>query len=171
MANGAFTFALALLLLAAASPVAAQCMLCAPGTPQEAPGDQPLTIEVEATLDFSRIGLVAPGASGTAIVDPETGTRELRGGLVEMGGMPLNGTAIVRGQPNRRVIVDLPDNVTMTGSDGETLSLSNLRTTLRNNPRLGPDGRLEFSFGGWLQVAPGADGEYRGRIPITVDYR
>lgn len=172
MANRAFTFALAMLLAAIASPAAARCMLCGPAEATPTVRDErPLVIEVETTLDFSRLGLAAPGAEGIAIIDPETGVRHLDGGLVDMGGVPLHGTVTVRGEPNRHLVVSLPAAVTMVGSDGETLELANLSTNLKNNPKLGPDGRLQFGFGGRLRVSGRADGEYRGRIPITIDYR
>ena len=45
------------------------------------------------------------------------------------------------------------------------------RTDLGAAPRLGIDGRLQFRFGGRLQVTGSADGDYRGRIPVTVEYQ
>ena len=37
-------------------------------------------------------------------------------------------------------------------------------------PRLDGDGRLSFRFGGVLQVSGDLDGEFRGDVPIDVDY-
>ncbi|HEV2747159.1 MAG TPA: DUF4402 domain-containing protein [Allosphingosinicella sp.] len=129
-------------------------------------------MQVETSLDFSRIGLASAGqAGGVAAVDPLTGARTLEGGLIDMGGVPVQGIVTVRGEPGRHVTVDLPARVTMTGPDGETLELANLATTLKNNPKLGPDGSLQFGFGGRLRVSGNADGEYRGSIPIMIDYK
>ena len=44
-------------------------------------------------------------------------------------------------------------------------------TDLSAAPRLSPDGRLQFRFGGRLQIAGDDDGDYRGRIPVTVEYQ
>ena len=50
-------------------------------------------------------------------------------------------------------------------------SITGLVTDLSAAPRLGADGRLQFRFGGRLQIAGLDDGDYRGRIPVTVEYQ
>jgi hypothetical protein len=147
-------------------------MLCGTVTPAAAPALRPLAVQMETSMDFSRVGLrTASPDGGTVILDPQTGLRTLQGALVDMGGVAMQGNVTVRGEPNRHVIVTLPARVTMSGPDGETLELADLATTLKNNPKLGPDGRLQFSLGGRLRVARYADGDYRGSFSITVDYK
>jgi hypothetical protein len=160
------------LVAAEVSPAAAQCMLCGTVAPAAAPTLRPLAVEVETSIDFSRLGLGTASANGgTVILDPQTGLRTLQGALVDMGGVAVQGNVTVRGEPNRHVVVTLPARVTMSGPDGETLELGDLATTLKNNPKLGPDGQLMFSLGGRLRVGGYADGDYRGSFPITVDYK
>ena len=69
------------------------------------------------------------------------------------------------------------DRTTLTGLAGylrergvEEVHVVGLATDLGAAPRLGIDGRLQFRFGGRLQVTGSADGDYRGRIPVTVEY-
>ncbi|MBU0824201.1 MAG: DUF4402 domain-containing protein, partial [Alphaproteobacteria bacterium] len=61
--------------------------------------------------------------------------------------------------------------VDLEGGHGRTARVTDLVTDLSAAPRLGPDGRLQFRFGGRLQVAGADDGDYRGRIPVTVEYQ
>lgn len=170
MANRAFIIALAAAAVGTPSAASGSCMLCGTATPLAAPGDPPLSIEIDSALDFSRIGL-ASASEGIAELDPDTGMRQLVSGLIDMGGVPLRGTVTIRGERNRHVRIDMPSTVKMTGTDGETIEIVTLSTTLKPNPKLDQAGLLEFSFGGRLRVARGADGEYRASIPISVDYR
>ena len=38
-------------------------------------------------------------------------------------------------------------------------------------PRLDSAGNLSFRFGGRLRITGDADGQYRGDLPITVEYQ
>lgn len=175
MPNGLLTrFALLWCSLAAgalfAAPASAQCRLCSSaGAPE--PTLAPLTVEVDASLDFSRIGLASANQGGTVTIDADTGQRTISGLLVDLGGMPVQGDVTIRGAPNQRVAVDFPTDVVLTSADGATLRLRNFGTSLKNNPRIGSDGTLRFTFGAELSVDGLSDGDFRGSIPITVDYR
>ena len=61
-------------------------------------------------------------------------------------------------------------SVDLESGSGASARVTGLATDLGAAPRLGPDGRLVFRFGGRLQVAGATDGDYRGRIPVTVEY-
>lgn len=154
------------------SPAAAQCLLCEKAQPEQgsATGDSdaPLRIEISAQLDFSR---VATGQGGGAVtIDPRTGARHLSGNLLDLGGMALTGEAMVSGTPGRNVRVLIPSDIMLDGDHGRSARVTGIETDLGPAPRLGPDGRLRFRFGGRLQVARDDDGNYRGRIPISVEY-
>lgn len=162
------------LLLALASPPvrAAPCLLCAadaPGAARVRDTAVPLRVEVETRLDLGRIAVGAGG--GEVEVDPVSGARRLRGDVVDLGGFALTGTVTVRGEPGAEVRVILPASVDLEGSHGRTARVTGLATDLSAAPRLGPDGRLQFRFGGRLQIAGLDDGDYRGRIPVTVEYQ
>ena len=64
-----------------------------------------------------------------------------------------------------------PWTSTLFNSSGASYPLTNFTTTLKNNPKIGDDGTLRFTFGGLLRISGSAIGTFRGSIPITVDYK
>lgn len=162
-----------LLLLAAPQAASAQCMLCgkegSAGAAASRKAETPLRVEVETQLDMGR---VAAGAGGGEVeLDPLTGARRLRGDVRDLGGFAVTGVVTVSGEPNAEVRVFLPASVDLESGSGGTARVAGLATDLGAAPRLGPDGRLVFRFGGRLQVGGASDGDYRGRIPVTVEYQ
>lgn len=148
-------------------------MLC--GKPESAPAtagrkaDMPLHIDIETQLDLGR---VAAGAGGGEVeIDPATGMRRVSGDVRDLGGFAVTGTVTVRGEPGAEVRVFMPASVDLESGSGGTARVTGLATDLGAAPRLGPDGRLQFRFGGRLQVAGASHGDYRGRIPVTVEYQ
>lgn len=166
------SIAAALAAMPAAAPAICQCMLCNgnDSTPAKDAPQRQLAVEVGTSLDFDRVAVAAPDG-GSVELDPMNRSRLIRGGLTDLGGLAMVGTATVRGEPGRAVRVDLPRGVTLTSSDGSIARIDRLTTDLPPEPRLGPDGLLRFSFGGRLDVSGDAAGDYRGRIAITVDYQ
>jgi len=165
-------FLVCVLTFATAPAAAAQCLLCAPDKLTSAAAREaevPLRVEVETRLDMGRIAVGAMG--GEVAVDPVSGARRLSGDVVDLGGFALSGTVTVRGAPGAEVRVILPTSVDLEGGHGRTARVTGLITDLSAAPRLGPDGRLQFRFGGRLQIAGADDGDYRGRIPVTVEYQ
>jgi hypothetical protein len=152
---------------------AAQCQLCGPEAAAAAAKKplQPITIEVETSFDYARIGILVVNRGGTAQIDPRTGVRTLTGGLIDLGGLPITGTVTIRGQPKEHVTVTFPANVGLTNNAGQSYPLTNFATTLKNNPKLGDDGVLRFTFGGLLRIDGSATGTFRGNIPITIEYK
>jgi Domain of unknown function (DUF4402) len=158
-------------LAATASPVAAQCRLCAAAPAAAKPPATAISISIETAIDFSRIGLITANQGGTATIDPVTGQRIVSGSLLDLSGLPVQGTVTIRGQRNELVMVQLPPQVTLTNAGGGTLRLSAITTDLKNNTKLDKDGLLRFTFGGRLEIDGNSDGDFRGRVPITVEYR
>jgi hypothetical protein len=93
------------------------------------------------------------------------------GNLLALGGVPVTGTVTIRGEPKGHVTVDFPASVSIFNSSGASYAISGFRTTLKNNPKIGDDGLLRFTFGGTLQVSGGSTGTFRGSVPVTVEYR
>jgi hypothetical protein len=152
----------------------AQCQLCASEEAAVAaakPAQRPIVITIEAGVDFSRIALVRTGLGGTATIDPSSGQRTLTGNLIGLSGVPVSGTVTIRGEPKQHVEVSFPTNALLYNSTGASYPLVNFRTTLKNNPKIGDDGTLRFTFGGTLQINGSAAGNFRGSIPVTVEYR
>jgi hypothetical protein len=169
------TFSCLLLALTAAlltTPAAAQdCQACVP-TGEEAGarrGDRPVRVTIIANLDFSR--LTVRDAGGSLAIDPVTGATIPRGSVAAIGGMAFSGRAIAEGEPNRAIRVLMPTEIILSAVNGSgQVRVRRIVSTLSPAPQLGPDGRLEFAFGGELEVEGGASGEFRGRIAITIGY-
>lgn len=159
---------LALLSLSASASGQETCALCF-GSNNAAPGEAPLSIEIHADLSFSRLALSGSGA-GSAAIDPQSGVKRMDGGMIDLGGMPVQGRGRITGTPQRAVRIDLPRQVTMSTPDGTRAELTELVTNLPPFPLLDSAGTLEFTFGGKLNLKGHKGGNFRGRIPISVDY-
>ncbi len=160
---------LALALLLPTPPLAAQdaCRLCYVD-PGAKPGERPLQLEIQADLSFSKLAMTGQGG-GSATVVPQGG-KQTQGNVIDLGGMAVSGHGRITGEPGKTVRVDLPDHVPMTAADGSDAELTQFTTDLPRHPVLSPDGTLEFTFGARLVVKGNGGGNYRGRIPISVDY-
>ena len=150
---------------------AAQCRLCdAPTTTRDEGSDStPLKLEIQAELDFDRLILIDNSATGTARIHPD-GSQSTSGSVGSMTGRAMVGSVLVRGEPGRTVRIDLPRSITLHGRTGGTLELGDLTSDLPAMPRLDAQGTLHFRFGGELRIVGDIDGDYRGDIPITVEY-
>lgn len=160
----------AAVLLLFAGPVSGQdsCRLCY-GDPGAAEGERPLTIEIWADLNFSRLAMTGRDGGGV-MLDPATGTKSTFGEMSDLGGMAVTGHGRITGAPLREVRIELPEQVAMTTADGGRGEMVQFTTDLPQHPVLDAQGRLEFRFGAKLIVRGGRAGNFRGRIPISVDY-
>ena|SRR3990170_5278346 len=163
---------LALLMLAAAPQrTAAQCRLCdTPATEVETDtaGASTVRLEIEASLDFDRLILTGP-AGGTASLAAD-GSRSVSGAITELTSRAMVGSAIIRGEPGRTVRISLPSRIDMHGLAGNRISIDGIESDLPASARLDSNGSLSFRFGGRLQILGDAEGDYRGDVPITVEY-
>lgn len=149
----------------------AQCRLCAKPTteaPSEATGGA-VRIEVQARLDFDQLVLMDSAATGVARLLPD-GSTSVSGSLGVVSGRAMVGSVIVRGEPGRLVRIGLPSAIALYGRSGGSIRLQSLVSDLPAQPRLDSQGTLRFRFGGELHVQGDASGDYRGDVPITVDY-
>lgn len=126
-----------------------------------------MQLEVETSLDFDQLVLTGP-AGGVARLGPD-GSRLTQGALGSLSGRAMVGEVVIRGEPGRIVRVDLPSRIDLYGNGG-TLSISRITSDLSSAPRLDGEGRLRVRFGGELAVSGDAEGNYRGDVPITVEY-
>ena len=145
-----------------------QCRLCY-ADPNARPGERPLTIEIWTDLSFAKLALTGRGG-GSASVDAASGSKSTSGEMIDLGGAPVGGRGKITGAPLREVRVELPSRVPMTTPGGDTAELVDFTTDLPPHPRLDANGELEFTFGARLVIKGGRGGNYRGRIPISVDY-
>ena len=153
-----------------ATPAAAQCRLC--DTPATAPDDRTgggaVSLEIATRLDFDRLVLLGAG-EGSATLLPN-GTRSVSGVIGDIGGRAMVGSAVIHGEAGRAVRIDLPGRIALYSLSGGRIVIEDIVSDLPVAARLGPSGTLEFRFGGRLRVSGDAEGEYRGDVPITVEY-
>lgn len=154
--------------LSGTTAVAQACQLCEAAPAKDKAKLRPLTVDINATLDFSTAVHTSRGA-GSITIDARTGRRHIVG-LVSLGGPALVGTVTITGEPFARINVDLPSAILLNSNLGATADVTQIRSDLPPHPVIGQDGRLVFTFGGRLTVRDGAAGDFRGRIPITADY-
>jgi len=156
--------------VAAPARAAAQCRLCdeATGAVEADVAPPPIQLEVEASLDFDRLVLTGP-AGGTASLNPN-GSRSVSGSITELTSRAMVGSAVIRGEPGRIVRISLPSRIDMYGLNGNRISIEAVESDLPASAQLDSSGSLSFRFGGRLQIIGDADGDYRGDVPITVEY-
>jgi hypothetical protein len=160
----------AAVLAGAPAPVRAQCRLCTSPTTQIDNQEQSsdIQLEVQSSLDFDRLLLVAPG-EGTATLLPD-GDRHASGTIATISGRAMVGSVAIHGEAGRSVRVDLPSRIQLFTVNGSSIAIDELRTDLPDAPRLDSAGNLNFRFGGRLTINGDADGDYRGDAAITVEY-
>jgi hypothetical protein len=151
-------------------PASAQCRLCdAPvsGHEQTTESDD-IRLELETNLNFDRLILFGDGV-GTAVIRPD-GSSAATGSIEAMSPRAMVGTVVVHGQPNRLVRVDLPKRIDLFSISGGRVSFDDVQSDLSSMPKLDAAGNLTFRFGGRITITGSAEGQFRGDLPITVEY-
>jgi len=164
-------FATVVLGLTGPSPVMAQCRLCeTPTTALSQPGNsEGIALEVQTRLDFDRLILTGQG-QGAAVIRPD-GSNTAEGSLAGISARAMVGSAMVHGSPDRIVRVELPRTIELYSVSGAQITLDDVVSDLPSLPKLDSAGNLSFRFGGRVRISGDADGEYRGDLPITVEYQ
>ena len=156
--------------LAVPGAAPAQCRLC--DTPVTSPNRvdeaSPIRLEVQARLDFDQV-LLLDSTSGTARIAPD-GSSSTSGSISVLTGRAMVGSVIIRGEPGRLVRIAFPNDIQLFGLSGRSIRVRALTSDLPSGARLDSQGQLRFRFGGEIEVTGDAEGDYRGDIPITVDY-
>jgi hypothetical protein len=151
-------------------PALAQCRLCdRPSTEMPADSaDGDVDLRVETGLDFDR--LVFSGSGMGAVTVRPDGSNSAEGIVTAVGPRATDGTVVVHGEPGRTLRVSVPPRVELYSLAGGRITLDQVTTDLPPLPRLDSAGNLSFRFGGRLLVTGNADGQFRGDLPITVEY-
>ena len=152
-------------------PAAAQCRLCTLPTtaPAEGSADDDIQLQVETNLSFDRLVLSGPG-SGAATIRPN-GSSGAEGSVMQVGPRAIVGTVLVHGDPGRAVRVELPRRIELYSLGGGKITLDDVASDLGTAPRLDAAGNLSFRIGGRLILTGNADGQFRGDLPVTVEYQ
>lgn len=154
-----------------ARPASAQCRLCAAPISESKPADarDAIRLEIESSVKFDRLVLFGEG-DGSALLKPD-GSHSAEGAVSDIGPRAMVGSAVIRGEPGRTVRIDLPARIELQSSSGGTISFDQVTSDLPALPRLDGAGRLSFRFGGRIRISGDAEGDYRGDLPITVEYQ
>lgn len=161
--------AAAAIVLAATDDARAQCRLCeTPTTTTDKAAESAIALQIEAALDFDRIVVMGSG-EGSATLLPD-GTRQVSGSVETISGRAMVGEASVAGEPGRQVRIDLPSRIDLHSVSGGKISIDKIVTDLPDVPRLDSAGKLRFRFGGRIRVSGTSDGDFRGDLPLTVEY-
>jgi hypothetical protein len=80
------------------------------------------------------------------------------------------GSVSVHGDAGRALRVEMPRRITLYSVSGGRIAVDDVETDLPSMPRLDSAGNLSFRFGGRLSITGDAEGQYRGDVPITVEY-
>jgi hypothetical protein len=173
--GGSKPLALTLVALAAAAagswPASGQCRLCDKPTTAlgESQGNSSIDLRVETSIDFGRLMLSGPG-QGAAVIRPD-GSNAAEGALAGVSARAMVGSASVHGEPGRAVRIELPHRIDLYSIDGGRIAFDDVVSDLPSMPRLDSAGNLTFRFGGRLTITGDSEGQYRGDLPITVEYQ
>ncbi|HEY7806695.1 MAG TPA: DUF4402 domain-containing protein [Croceibacterium sp.] len=132
-------------------------------------GERALSITVDSGISVGRLGLQGR-KDGDAAIDPQTGAKRIGANMVDLGGLTYQGKATITGQPLKPVRIELPQTVTLFSPTGAEAELRDFRTDLPGVAMLDASGQLQFNFGATITSKGGQGGNFRGRIPIRVEY-
>lgn len=156
---------------ATAWPADAQCRLC--DKPTTTRGDSStggdVELEIQSGINFDKLVLVG-GGSGQAVIRPD-GTSRAEGIVANISPRAMVGSAVVHGEPGRTIRVELPPRIELYSLSGARITFDDVATDLPSLPRLDATGTLSFRFGGRVTITGEADGQFRGELPITVEYQ
>ena len=130
---------------------------------------KPLSLTHNGTLlDFGRL-IVSGAGEGSATLLPD-GTRQVSGSVEALGLRAMVGEASVRGEPGRSVRIDLPARIELYSMAGGRVTIDEVVADIPAVPKLDSAGNLKFRFGGRIRLSGNSDGDFRGDLPITVEY-
>lgn len=152
-------------------PANGQCRLCAkPQTDLVGDAaDAGISLQIESSLDFDRL-ILTGGGDGAAIIRPD-GSSAAQGSLSGVSSRAMVGSASVHGDPGRAIRVVLPPRIELFSVSGGRITVDDVGSDLPSLPRLDAAGNLSFRFGGRISIRGDSDGQYRGDLPITVEYQ
>jgi hypothetical protein len=156
---------------AGTSPAGGQCRLCDKPTTalSQSADDDGIELEIQSSLDFDRLILAGDG-QGAALIRPD-GSTTAQGALARVSPRAMVGTAVVHGAAGRAIRVELPRRIDLYSVNGGQITVDDVISDLPSLARLDSAGNLSFRFGGRVTVTGSSEGQYRGSMPITVEYQ
>lgn len=132
---------------------------------------RPLSLVKNRDMDF---GYLSATTSGTAVLDPATGTISTTGGVTLLGGSPAAALFTGAASGGSVVNIKLPNQaVTLTRVGGtETMSLSNFTLDGPSKRVMAKSASFQFHVGGTLTLSAGqVEGSYVGTFSVTAQYQ
>ncbi|HWC55934.1 MAG TPA: DUF4402 domain-containing protein, partial [Sphingomicrobium sp.] len=126
-------------------------------------------LQIESSLNFDRL-VLSSNAQGAAVIRPD-GSSAAEGALATVSARAMVGSALVHGVPGRAVRLELTRRIDLYSLSGGRITLDNVVSDLPALPRLDSAGNLSFRFGGRVTITGDSEGDYRGDLPITVEYQ
>ena len=149
---------------------------------------QPLTVQMQANLDFGTVASTITG-NGTVTISPARDGATYAGSAAPACGSgacttPHPAQFAVRGEAGRAYTIDVPTSVSVSGAPqdsatltGPTLTVGALTIRTHSRPAAGNAGLIDangadkFELGGTLILTPGlAAARYRLSVPVMVAY-
>lgn len=157
--------------LGGSSPAWGQCRLCDKPTTALSQSDDAdgIDLEIQTSLNFDRL-IISGSGQGAALIRPD-GSSSAQGALTDVSARAMVGSAVIHGTPGRAVRVELPRRIDLYSIGGGRITVDDVASDLPSMPRLDPAGNLDFRFGGRVTVTGDSEGDYRGDLPITVEYQ
>ena len=133
-----------------------------------------------------QFGETAPNRSGgtRVVIEPRTGSKKVFKG-VNLGGEHGPAEFELKGQPNKRFVVDIPEKIVLQGKAGRGPRVSKFTAYLASNNRskhskkrkrqlighLGRDGKAKLLIGGTLFLKKGRmTGKFKAPCDVFVEY-
>ncbi len=166
----AIFFFAALVLAGAPSRAPAQCRLCSTPTTElsEVENGGSIRLEVHAALDFDRLILLGTGEGAASLLP--NGERSASGSIAALSASAMVGSVSIHGEAGRTLRIELPPRVALYSVNGGSITVDDIETDLPALPKLDSAGNLSFRFGGRVEISGEVEGQYRGDVPIDVDY-
>jgi hypothetical protein len=130
----------------------------------------PVSVVKLQDMDF---GVLAPGAAGTAVLEPNADVLTTTGGVVALGGSPHSAEFAGAANSSAVVIIKVPKQPSILTRVGgaQTVSVSNFTVQGLSKRAIAAQTWFSFRVGGTLNVAANqAEGTYVGTFDVTVQY-
>ncbi|NIQ95173.1 MAG: DUF4402 domain-containing protein, partial [Desulfuromonadales bacterium] len=152
------------------APAVASAQVCGvPPCGSGGGGTAPLSITLLQNMEFGT--LAGDGSiTGTATIDPSTGTKSVAGGTFDFGGVTSAASFEVKGLRNTPFTIILPAIVTLN-SGADSMTLDSFTSNPSGSGILGSSGKLSVTVGATLHVGVNQPaGNYTGIFDVIVNY-
>ncbi len=131
----------------------------------------PLSVTKLQDMDF---GYLSVTTAGTAVLDPDSDSLSITGGVLPVGGTPHCAEFLGAAEHNAVVNIKIPKQPTTLTRNGGTETMTATNFTLQSGlskKTLGNMDSFTFRVGATLNVGAGqAEGTYVGTFDVTVQY-